>query len=882
MFEVLLIEDDHADQLIFERHLMSTQEKINLTICNSLQEAFSHCESNDYHVIFCDYNLPDGSAQDFLANEALIEDSTVIVLTSQIDFRLAIETVKLGAYDFIAKTNLGPENLERLLSLARRNQKEKNLRAELENKLDENYGNTRAILDNSLDGTWLLAANGELLIINSLAKKTVYEYFDIKIKKGDIFFDKIPGKFNEDWSILFKKSLRGETGFSILEFEIDGLDYIFETRTNPIGPKEKILGVTFVVREISQRIRAEKQIRENERNFRSIFEGSEVPILLEDLETNLIVDLNSACADLHRYKVTEMIGMHIKDTIPVHYFDESQRNYQLHLLGKLDLLDSYLVTSDGKDIPVQISVTEITFQNKPTNLIFYQDISARKDTEKKLEEAKDLAEQTANFKSQFLANMSHEIRTPLNALLGFTDLLKETPLNTTQQEYINIIQKSGSNLIQIINDILDLSKMEAGKFSLRKEIFSLPDLLKNCTKLYEYKAKQKNIKLEFSYQKGLPEWVSSDEVRLSQILNNLINNALKFTEEGTVLIHASYEPINDTSFSCSFSVKDSGIGISKNEIDSIFEKFSQVDGSFQRKQKGTGLGLAIVAQLVDLFEGKLDVKSQINEGTTFSFTIPFIISKPPKTIKKLDSINLDLSHFRILVVEDNEINIMLIERVLAKIGCDFLVAKNGQEGIEKADSFHPNIILMDLQMPVLDGYEAARLILQKHTIPIYAMSAHVLEEERKKCLDIGMVGFIPKPFKIEQIYEVIQTNSPIERHELKTESNSFWKQINMPKLEELAGGDMDFTRDLFNIFITNVRHDLSELQNAHNANDESKIKSLAHKMKTSFATFEFSKAEDICDSIELGDSNDFSINELVSEGKRAISTVKLNLELSHQ
>ena len=870
MLRVLLIEDDLADQLLFQRQLKDSEIDAQLDCVTNLSEGIKVCQDTDYAVIFCDYHLPDGTAEDFLENDFITEQNTIIVLTSQVDYRLAIETVKKGAFDFIDKDKLDKLKIQRLVSLAQRNQKEQRLRAELETKLDENYGNTRAILDNSLDGIWLLSKEGHLQIVNTLAKKTIKEFFGLSIKKGERLLDLVPEKFKKNWEDLFEKSLKGETGYSVLDFEVDGLSYVLETRTNPIGKKGQIGGVTFVMREISHRVKAEKRIRENERNFRSIFEGSEVPILLEDLETKTIVDLNSACAELHNYKISEMIGMHIFDTIPKHYLEQSQRNYQLHLLGKLDVLDSLLETSEGKEIPVQISVTEINFENKPTNLIFYQDISVRKDTEKKLEEAKNLAEQSAQFKSQFLANMSHEIRTPLNALIGFSDLLLNTNINEKQKEYLELIQFSGSNLLHIINDILDLSKIEAGKLTIRNEVFNFHDLLKRTVKLYEARANEKNIRIELELDNNIPKWIQSDEVRISQILNNLINNAVKFTNKGAVKIETSALLKDEENFHCQLKVIDTGIGISKNEQSKIFQKFTQVDGSFQRQHQGTGLGLAIVEQLVSLLDGEINVSSIIGEGTTFTLDLPLKASKSIQDSTENKNELPSFKNHKILIVEDNDINILLIEHILQKTECEYAIAKNGLEGIELAKSYSPDIILMDLQMPVMDGYEAAEKILEKTEIPIFAMSAHVLEEEREKCLKIGMSGFIPKPFKIKDLAQIIDSKPTLINK--KPAIADFWERINMPKLEELANNDLNFVNELFNIFLINITEDLKSFKASKN--DVQKLRSLAHKMKTSFTTFNFEAAALLCEKIELDEFNIDDFNKLVHEGESAIASIE--------
>lgn len=864
---ILLIEDDQADQLIFKRRLQGIEENYELFLAESLAETKSMKNLMKIDAVFCDYNLPDGTAIDFLESFAFMDDASVVILTAKADLAIAVNTLKMGAVDFLSKDQITTENIQRIITAVRRRKAENKLRRDLEKRLDDNYANTRAILNNTSDGIWSLDNEGKLLIINQLARANIKEHYKSAPRVGDVFFDGIPSIFTSIWKPMFEKAIKKEQPTSIDEFTIEDAHFFLESSCSPIVNKGVVQGVTFFVREVTEREKAERKIRENERNFRSIFQGSDVPILVESRDDGRIIDLNEACAQLHGQTVENMIGSHVYDMIPDWHLEDAKKGFELYQKGKLDLLDSYILTADKKSIPVQISVAPIAFNDEPAHLIFYQDISIRKETEKKLQEAKELAEKSAEFKSLFLANMSHEIRTPLNALVGFADLLESTSINKEQKEYINIIQKSGEDLLVIINDILDLSKIEAGKMKIRPRNFSLESTLEKIIKLHQHRASVKGLELSLEVENNVPLYVNADDTRISQILNNLINNAIKFTENGNIKVKVKL----DNGFT-QFSVIDSGIGLSETDLNDIFENFSQVDSGIQRKHHGTGLGLSIVKQLVELMDGEIHVNSEVNVGSTFSFKIPL------KQIDKTDVIDTeqsilssDFGDIKILVCEDHEVNIKLIDRVLSNLNLKVEFAKNGEEGIEMAKKISPDVIFMDLQMPIIDGFEATTAIKKFSDIPIFALSAHVLEEEQEKCYKVGMAGFIPKPFKERDIINVLNS---IGLNKEKANSSDIWKELEMPTLTNLADGDVEFANSLFEIFIRSTSEELVKFEQAIANKESDKIGQIAHKIKPSLLTFEFKSALKIADKLESDNYTNADLDAFVNHLKESISLIK--------
>ena len=367
-----------------------------------------------------------------------------------------------------------------------------------------------------------------------------------------------------------------------------------------------------------------------------------------------------------------------------------------------------------------------------------------------LVDSKKKAEYSSKAKEQFLANMSHEIRTPINGIDGMAKLLEKTLLSPTQKEFVSAIRISSDNLLVIINDILDISKIEAGKLSLEKIGFNIKEVLFQTIKSCYYKAEEKGIILESSIDKNIADILIGDPTRIGQIIINLLNNAIKFTSEGSVKLNCSLIKATKNSNLIIFEVIDTGIGIETNKLTTIFESFSQEDSSTTRKYGGTGLGLSISKQLVELFNSTLQVKSIKGKGTTFYFSIEFPIGSSIDLVEnKNPLIHPDaLKNKRILVVEDNQINQFLVISLLKKWNVILDVAENGKIAIEKLNEQSYDVILMDMQMPIMGGIEATSIIRTKLklTTPIIALTARAIKGDDKECLNAGMDDYVSKPF----------------------------------------------------------------------------------------------------------------------------------------
>lgn len=381
----------------------------------------------------------------------------------------------------------------------------------------------------------------------------------------------------------------------------------------------------------------------------------------------------------------------------------------------------------------------------------------RKQLEEERERSRILAEESAKAKSDFIANISHELRTPLSAIIGFTDLLRKTTLDATQKEYLDAIGLSGKNLLSIINNVLDLSRIDSGKFPLEKTVFDVGELLHSVYTMLSSSATVKGLAFDYHVDPAIRFTVVGDPVRLTQILTNLIGNAVKFTNEGRIAVTCLLLKESHNDVVLQFNVTDTGIGIPAEKLEHIFERFMQADTQITREYGGTGLGLSITRQLVELLGGSITVQSRPGK-TEFSFSLPYqkTNASPEKPTVHTQTEHAATSPGRILVADDNSMNRKLASVLLQQNGLEPLQAESGMQALDLLRKYSFDVILMDIQMPVMDGYETARCIREMGLrTPIIAMTAHAFAGEKEKCIGAGMNDYIPKPFNEKILLEKI-------------------------------------------------------------------------------------------------------------------------------
>ncbi|GJL77118.1 MAG: hypothetical protein NPINA01_01070 [Nitrospinaceae bacterium] len=540
--------------------------------------------------------------------------------------------------------------------------------------------------------------------------------------------------------------------------------------------------------EIAERQRAIRAWESSETKMQTIVDNVAAGIITVD-ESGRIKSYNPMSEKIFGYNESEALGQPIKMLIPEwnKKNDDAFMRNNLPLSGFSELGFASEVVGlcrDGSEVPLDLSISKMSVEEKCLFTGIFRDITERKIAEAEIVQAKVEADRANQAKSDFLANMSHEIRTPMNSIIGMADLLAESSLSSEQRQYIHLFRSAGESLLMLINDILDLSKIESGGFELESVPFFIRELIEKIIHIMNVRAQERRISLIWQVNPDVPNCVMGDPYRLRQILTNLIGNAIKFTERGSVLVHIESKSENEKEASLRFSVTDTGIGIPEDKLESIFLSFSQAEPNTTRKFGGTGLGLSITRELVEKMKGTLGVESQLNQGSTFFISIQFEkAGNYEKSVALSNSVNFSGGEgteqvsktksqptangekekaLKILLTEDSPDNQLLIQLYLKKTGHELDIAENGELAVNKFISGNYDLILMDIQMPVMDGYTASKKIREWERenrlieVPILALTAHALKGEEERCLHAGCSGYMTKPIKKEKLLNLLE------------------------------------------------------------------------------------------------------------------------------
>lgn len=617
------------------------------------------------------------------------------------------------------------------------------------------------------------------------------------------------------------------------------------------------------------RKQAEEALAHETARLNAIFEGSS-HLMWSVNKRLMLTSFNHEYAELLEQQLqikpqlnfsTESMGFQLvapKERRPL------EDKYKLAFRGQKQHFELELVTKSGEQKWLEIYLNPIQSGGNIGEVSgIARDITDLKKYQAELVEAREQAEHSLKVKEQFLANMSHEIRTPMNGVIGMVDLLSDSPLNDDQHDYLQTIRKSSETLLHILNDILDLAKIEAGKMVLHPTELVIEDLLDRLMSLFTPIAHQKGNKVAYTIAEDVPKVVIADETRLLQILSNLTSNALKFTENGSVTVSVSTAKLTAEHVELMVRVNDTGIGISPANLKKLFSAFQQLDNSTSKNYGGTGLGLAISREFCKMMEGEIGVESEELKGSTFWFTVQLAIGDASKasSIQKSDRVDISGTlkevHARILLVDDNATNRKVASQILIKAGCIVETVNSGQEAIDYlAHDINFDLVFMDIQMPEMDGMETTRRLKSSGNDlpPIIAMTAYAMKEDKECFLAVGMDDYLAKPIRAQQLIQMVgkwvQNGHASEDVETDYSHEVVDEEV-LKSLSDAVGGDPAFVEGMLTEFISEAEEQIAAAEKAYTLNDCKGVQSELHTLKGNSGTLGAALVHRICEKIEL-------------------------------
>ncbi len=746
-----------------------------------------------------------------------------------------------------------------------------------EEQINNQNARLNAIFESGSHHMWSLNRNYELTSFNQNFANTFQQRSGKELKPftrmDDDHFRTVHEHGFDFWNEKYQQAFEGIPQH--FEVHLHNPETWREVYLNPNyledGTFEEVSGIAL---DITDKKRSEVALIQNEEKFRRIFESFQDVYYRTNLNGTLEL-VSPSVYDLLGYQEKEVLNMNVTQFYAHPSTREIIKNRVLNE-GSIRDIELEMITRDGniKTVIVDSRLVYDTEGNPVALEGVLRDVSELKRTQVALIKAKEEAENLLEVKTQFLANMSHELRTPMNGIIGMIDLLNQIVTDGEQREYIDTLRKSSDALLNILNDILDLSKMQAGKLVLHESGIDLYETLDKIHALFSNRAQQKDLTFTYSITPDTPQYILTDETRFLQILSNLTSNAIKFTNAGEVSIKVSSTPLENEEYMLHVRVKDSGIGITPEDQQLLFTDFTQLDNSSTKTFGGTGLGLSISRQLTEMLGGEIGVESEPGHGSTFWFNIRFRKANQQEVEQQLHQqslLNAEVEALKnspsVLLVDDNQINQKVAEKLLERLGCRVDIASNGFEAIECATSKNYNIIFMDIQMPEMDGVTATNIIKEKLADacpPIVAMTAYSMKDDAVKFISQGMDDYISKPVKSADLHAVItkwEKRTWYGEQETETTENVPATETEAPEpaqniIDEeivgqlkLIGGD-EFARQLYEDFELEAAELLDEAKKALEAQHYNSILSTLHQLKGTGFTLGINQLAELAKQLE--------------------------------
>jgi PAS domain S-box-containing protein len=629
--------------------------------------------------------------------------------------------------------------------------------------------------------------------------------------------------------------------------------WLEDTMRPTFGENGELVGMQGTVRDISRRKRVEEALRQSEQNYHGLFQNAHDAIIILDPHGEIVLDANERACEMYGFPASELVGMSLV-AISRDVDGGRQRVDEIMSRGVRLEFESVQYRKDGSEMFLQINASAVEFNGRTAIMSINRDVTDRRRAESELRAAKEAAETASRAKSEFLANMSHEIRTPMNGVLGLTELVLDSDLAPGQRDYLEMARASAESLLTIIDDILDFSKIEAGKLTLDSVAFGLREMVGDTLSMLEPRAGEKGLPLALRLAPDVPAAVLGDPVRLRQVIINLVDNAIKFTERGEIAVTVAREQSAAGEARLRFSVADEGIGIPADKQQLVFDAFTQSDGSTTRRFGGTGLGLSISSKLVAMMGGTIWVESEVGRGSTFHFTAslgdvageavplrdagvaPAPAAGPPRRL-------------RVLLAEDNRVNQRVAGDLLMKRGHEVVIVGDGQKAVDAFGRERFDVVVMDVQMPEMDGFaatasiRAAEAAAGKRT-PVVAMTAHAMAGDREKCLEAGMDAYVTKPLKMREFVETVERAAAVAPAATRR------RRAACVELDE------ETAREVAGLFLEEAPNMLRDIREALGRGDAAGLRKAAHTLKGAVGYLDATAFETALELEELGRAGD--------------------------